>query len=82
MIDSLKTIGIEKGKPFKPGAKTRAILDQAAQQAHAVIALKYEKGFVPPFFEGRAGRCRSRRRRGKRATCSPTRTNTASMAGR
>ena len=33
MIDSLKTIGIEKGKPFKPGAKTRAILDQAAQQA-------------------------------------------------
>ncbi len=52
MIDSLKTIGIEKGKPFKPDAKTKAILEEAAQEAHEVIALEYEAGFVPPFFEG------------------------------
>ncbi|WP_050028432.1 DUF1254 domain-containing protein [Verrucomicrobium sp. BvORR034] len=52
MIDSLKTIGIEKGKVFKPDAKTKEILENAAREAHAVIAWKYENGFVPPFFEG------------------------------
>jgi len=52
MIDTLKTIGIEKGKPFKPDAKTKAIFDKAMQEAHEVIALKYENGFIPPFFEG------------------------------
>jgi hypothetical protein len=52
MIDMLRTIGIEKGKPFKPDAKTRSILDKAAREAHEVIALKYENGFDPPFFEG------------------------------
>jgi hypothetical protein len=52
MIDSLKTIGIEKGKPFKPDAKTRSILDNAVREAHDVIALKYENGFVPPFYDG------------------------------
>jgi len=52
MIDLLKTIGIEKGKPFKPDQKTRRILADAATEAQAVIAMKYEAGFVPPFFEG------------------------------
>lgn len=52
MIDVLKTVGIERGKPFRPDAKTRTILDQAAKEAHAVIAMKYEKGFEPPFFAG------------------------------
>jgi hypothetical protein len=52
MIDILRSIGIEKGKPFKPDAKTRSILDQAAREAHEVIALKYERGFDPPFFAG------------------------------
>jgi len=52
MIPSLRTIGIEKGKPFKPDAKTKSILEQAVQEAHAVIARQYETGFVPPFFEG------------------------------
>jgi hypothetical protein len=51
MIDSLKTIGIEKGKPFKPDAVTKAVLDSAAKEAHATIALKYETGFSPPFYE-------------------------------
>jgi hypothetical protein len=52
MIDILKTIGIEKGKPFKPDAKTNSILDQAVKEAHEVIALKYEQAFSPPFFKG------------------------------
>ena len=30
MIDPLRTLGIEKGKPFKPDAATRATLDAAA----------------------------------------------------
>ena len=52
MIDPLKSIGIEKGKPFNPDQKTRRILADAAREAHKVIALKYETSFVPPFFEG------------------------------
>jgi hypothetical protein len=52
MIDVLKTIGIEKGKPFTPDEKTKRILAYAAREAHDVIALKYEKGFEPAFFEG------------------------------
>jgi hypothetical protein len=52
MIDSLKSIGIEKGKPFQPDAKTKSILEKAAQEAHQVIGLKYEAGFVPSMFEG------------------------------
>jgi len=52
MIDSLKTLGIEKGKPYNPDAKTKAIFVKAAQEAREVIALKYERGFVPPFYEG------------------------------
>lgn len=52
MIDVLRTIGIERGKPFQPDAKTRAILDAAAREAHELIALKYEAGFQSPFFPG------------------------------
>jgi hypothetical protein len=52
MIDSLKTIGIEKGKPFNPDSKTREILSNAAQEAHAWLELKYVEVFTPPFNEG------------------------------
>lgn len=52
MIDSLKTIGIAKGIPFNPDSKTREILSDAAQEAHAWLELKYEKVFTPPFNEG------------------------------
>lgn len=52
MIDTLKTIGIEKGKPFNPDDKTKRILDEAAKEAHALIALKYERDFEPAFYEG------------------------------
>ena len=51
MIDQLKSIGIEKGKPFNPDAKTTATLDAAAQEAKAWLAARYDAGF-PPFWEG------------------------------
>jgi hypothetical protein len=52
MIDTLKTIGIEKGKPFAPDEKTKRILEGAVREAHQVIGLAYENGFTPPFFPG------------------------------
>ncbi len=52
MIDMLKTIGIEKGKPFSPDESTRPILDNAIGEARAWIDAKYESMFVPPFFKG------------------------------
>ena len=36
MIDVLKSLGIAKGKPFKPDEKTRRILESAAQEALAL----------------------------------------------
>lgn len=50
MIEMLKTIGIEKGKPFTPDAATKALLESAVKEAKALIGLKYEAGFEPPFF--------------------------------
>lgn len=52
MIDTLRTIGIEKGKPLKQDAKTKEILDKAAREAHEVIAQEYENGFQSSFFGG------------------------------
>jgi hypothetical protein len=37
MIEILKSIGIEKGKPFNPDAKTQDILTSAAREAHALL---------------------------------------------
>jgi hypothetical protein len=52
MIDMLKTIGIEKGKPLNPDAKTKEMMETAAREARAEIEMRYEAGFSPPFFEG------------------------------
>ena len=51
MIDPLRTIGIEKGKPFNPDAKTREILEGAVLEAKALLEQRYDAGF-PPFFPG------------------------------
>ena len=51
MIDMLKSIGIEKGKPFNPDAKTQASLERGAQEARAWFDARYELAF-PPFYEG------------------------------
>ena len=52
MIDQLKTLGIEKGKPFSPDARTKEILNAAIRDAALHIDSQYEKLFTPPFFEG------------------------------
>ena len=53
MIDSLKTIGIEKGKPFAPGGKARRILEAAAHEAHAWLVNRWKTSYFPPaYFEG------------------------------
>jgi hypothetical protein len=49
MIDQLRTIGIEKGKPFGPDAKTQEILKASILEAKALLAQRYDAGF-PPFF--------------------------------
>lgn len=52
MIDMLKTIGIEKGKPFNPDAHTQEILQSALEEAHAWMDSKYDE-FFPPLVEGK-----------------------------
>jgi hypothetical protein len=39
MIDALKSVGLEKGKPFHPDAKMQDALNKAASDAHAWIEL-------------------------------------------
>src|SRR6201991_1917330 len=52
MIDALRTLGIEKGKPFNPDAQTREIINQAAKEARDWLDIKYEASLSPPFYEG------------------------------
>ena len=52
MIDQLKSIGIEKGKPFNPDVTTQEILNAAAREARTWLDGKYETAFSPPYFEG------------------------------
>ena len=53
MIDQLKSIGIEKGKPFNPGVKKQDTLKAAVGEAHAWLAQKYENSYLPPaYYEG------------------------------
>ena len=51
MIDQLKSIGIEKGKPFAPSAATKQALANGIRDAQMSLAAKYDAG-LPPFFEG------------------------------
>jgi hypothetical protein len=49
MIDMLKSIGIEKGKPFDPDAQTQDVLNSAAREARALLEIRYESMFRPYF---------------------------------
>jgi hypothetical protein len=51
MIDPLRSIGIEKGKPFKPDAKTTEILNAAAREAKDWLEQQYDTS-LPAFYEG------------------------------
>lgn len=50
MIDTLRTIGIEKGKPFAPDATTKQALKDGIAEAHGWMAAKYDAG-LPPFYD-------------------------------
>jgi hypothetical protein len=52
MIDRLKSVGIEKGKPFKPDANTEDALKQAIVEARAWLEDRYEGVFIPPYYKG------------------------------
>ena len=51
MIDPLRTLGIEKDKPFTPDAGMKKSLEAGVQEAHAALAAQYDTG-LPPFYEG------------------------------
>jgi hypothetical protein len=52
MIDKLRSIGIEKGRPFSPDEATQGILNAAAGEAHAWLDLSYE-AMLKPYYDGR-----------------------------
>ncbi len=52
MIDTLRSIGIEKGKAFNPDERTQRILNDAIAEAQAWLDAQYEAGFSVPFNEG------------------------------
>lgn len=49
MIDQLKSLGIEKGKPFQPDKHVRPLLAKGIKEAQALLEAKYNAG-LPPFF--------------------------------
>jgi len=51
MIDQLRSLGIEKGKPFAPTADTKQSLTAGIREAQMSLAARYDAG-LPPFFEG------------------------------
>jgi hypothetical protein len=51
MIDPLRTLGIEKGKPFAPSAQTEKALLNGVREAHRELAATYDAG-LPTFFAG------------------------------
>jgi len=52
MIDQLKSLGIEKGKPYQPEAAGHEALEEGIDEAHRFLDAGYQKVFVPPFNEG------------------------------
>ena len=51
MIDHLRSLGIEKGKPFSPTASTKEALAKGIREAQMSLEATYDAG-LPPFFEG------------------------------
>jgi hypothetical protein len=49
MVDQLKSLGIEKGKPFKPDDQTKELLEAGVREAQAWLEAKYNAG-LPPYF--------------------------------
>lgn len=53
MIDQLKTLGIEKGKPFKPDEKTSQQLNAGVHEAREWLEAKYDTSLIPFYEKGR-----------------------------
>ena len=51
MIDQLKSIGIEKDKPFHPDARVQEILTDAAREARTWLVARYEASLLP-YYDG------------------------------
>jgi len=51
MIDVLRSLGIEKGKPFNLDAGSKAALETGAREAQAWLESKYDAGLAP-FYPG------------------------------
>jgi hypothetical protein len=51
MIDQLRFLGIEKGKPFTPNASTKSVLSAGIADAKAYLSKCYDAGFAA-FFAG------------------------------
>lgn len=47
MIDQMKSIGIEQGKPFQPDAERKRVLEQAAVSASSWLDKQYQALFSP-----------------------------------
>jgi hypothetical protein len=45
LIDLLRTLGIEKGKPYAPDTATLDMLNDAAREAHTWLSQQYDAGF-------------------------------------
>jgi len=53
MIDTLKSIGIVKGKPFNPDKQTQQILKDAIVEARVWLDARYAAGFSTPYNKGK-----------------------------
>jgi hypothetical protein len=53
MIDPLKSLGIEKGKPFNPNDASKTLLTSAVREGGEALEKKYDAG-LPPFFSERS----------------------------
>jgi hypothetical protein len=51
MIDQLRSLGIEKGKPFSPDLKTKELLESGAREANAWLDARLERLLSPAYFE-------------------------------
>jgi hypothetical protein len=52
MIDTLRSVGIEKGTPFSPDEQTKQILNTSMAEAKAWIDAEYSAAYGTPFNEG------------------------------
>ena len=51
MIDLLRSLGIEKGKPFNPDARTKAALEAGVKRGTGLAGRQIRAG-LPPFYDG------------------------------